>query len=193
MNSSDTLLAAEQSPSAIVLDPAEAAKLSRITAIWGAMGFTLMIGEALYKVTPWVIDLFSHPLNAVHWAIIVAWCGFMGYAEGYKGFQKHYSPRFAARLQWLTRHPSRRNAALAPLFCMCFIGTTRKRKIVAYALTTFIFMLVVVIRTLPQPWRGIIDVGVVVGLTWGLSTVLFFSWQAIKHGRDMGDPEVVVA
>ncbi|MEZ0373733.1 MAG: hypothetical protein ACAI44_31870, partial [Candidatus Sericytochromatia bacterium] len=143
------------------LSLAEAEKLGRIAAIWGVTGFTLLLGEALYKVMPWVIDLFSHPLSLMHWLILIAWCAFMGYTEGYKGFQKHYSPRFAARLRWLSQNPSRRRAALAPLFCMCFIGTTRKRKIVAYTLTAFIFLLVVFIRMLPQPWRGIIDVGVI--------------------------------
>lgn len=171
----------------------ELAKWQRITAIWGVTGFTLLIGEALYKVIPWVIDLFSRPLSSLNWLILIGWCAFMGFAEGYKGFQQHYSPRFAARLRWLVQNPTPRRAYLAPLFCMCFIGTTRKRKIVAYALTSFIFMLVVFIRTLPQPWRGIVDVGVVVGLTWGLTTVLWFSWQAIRHNRDLGDPEVVIS
>lgn len=167
-------------------------RLGQIAAIWGLTGFSLLIGEALYKVMPWVIDLFSHPLSPMHWAILLLWCAFMGYSEGYKGFQQHYSPRFAARLLWLRQNPSRRNTLLAPLFCMCFIGTTRKRKIVAYCLTGFIVLLVVGIRMLPQPWRGIIDVGVVLGLGWGLASVYYFCWQALVNGRESADPEVVV-
>ncbi|NJL19527.1 MAG: hypothetical protein HC901_04635 [Bdellovibrionaceae bacterium] len=31
------------------------------------------------------------------------------------------------------------------------------------------------VRHVPQPWRGLIDVGVVLGLLWGLCAVLVFS------------------
>lgn len=162
----------------------------RWAAGWGIAGFSLLIGEALYKVIPYVVELFQKPLTPMLWAILIAWTAFMAYSEGYRGFQKHYSPRFAARARWLRDNASPKQALLAPLFCMCFIGTTRKRKIVAYCLTGGIALLVLIIRVTPQPWRGIIDVGVVVGLGWGLISVLAYCWQALVLDREVGDPEV---
>lgn len=161
-------------------------------ALWGLLGFTLLIGEALYKVIPIAIDLFSKPLSSFHWAALIIWSLFMAYSEGYRGFQKHYSPRFAARALWLKDHPDAIHPFLAPLFCMCFFGTTRKRKIVAYCLTGGIFLLVVMIRMLSQPWRGIIDVGVIIGLGWGLLSVYWFSWLALSKNQTVADPEVVL-
>ncbi|MGE3728875.1 MAG: hypothetical protein AB7I41_25230, partial [Candidatus Sericytochromatia bacterium] len=133
--------------------------LGRFAATWGLFGFTALIGEAFYKVMPYVVELFQTRLSPLHWAALLGWVGFMAYSEGYRGFQMHYSPRFAARLRWLRDHANLKQALLAPLFCMCFFGTTRKRKIVAYCLTGGIFLLVVGMKFLSQPWRGIVDVG----------------------------------
>jgi hypothetical protein len=169
---------------------ASASPRGRFAACWGVLGFSLLLGEAFYKVSPFVLELLSWPLQPLHWLILAAWVAFMGYSEGYRGFQMHYSPRFAARLHWLSQNASPMQAALAPLFCMGFFGTTRKRKIVAYCLTSGIVLLVVFIRMLPQPWRGIIDLGVMVGLGWGLLSVLWFVRQALDQGKIYADPVV---
>lgn len=175
-----------QAPATEATSPAR----GRFAAAWGLIGFSALLGEAFYKVTPYVIELFQKPLSALHWAALIGWVAFMAYSEGYRGFQKHYSPRFAARLRWLRENANLKQALLAPLFCMCFFGTTRKRKIVAYCLTSGIALLVVLIKLLPQPWRGIIDVGVIVGLGWGLLSIYVFTWQTLVLKRELGDPEV---
>lgn len=167
-------------------------QLGRLAAGWGIAGFSLLLGEALYKVTPYVVELFQKPLSPMLWVALIGWTLFMAYSEGYRGFQKHYSPRFAARARWLRDNPTTKRAILAPLFCMCFFGTTRKRKIVAYCLTGGIITLVAIIRVTPQPWRGIVDFGVIVGLGWGLMSVLWFCWQSLVLDRDVADPEVVI-
>jgi hypothetical protein len=62
---------------------------------------------------------------------------------------------------------------------MGFFHATRKRKIVAYSLTTMIIVLIILVRHLPQPWRGIVDAGVLLGLGWGLVSVWIFSFKAL--------------
>lgn len=131
------------------------------------------------------------PLTLGHWVALLLWVVFMGFTEGYRGFQQAFSPRFAARARWLREHGTPLTLWLAPLFCMGLFGTTRKRKIVAWALTIGIVILVLIIRLLTQPWRGIIDAGVVVGLSWGLASLLWFSAQALATARPVVDPEVV--
>jgi hypothetical protein len=42
---------------------------------------------------------------------------------------------------------------------------------------------------LPQPWRGIVDLGVVIGLAWGLVALGVFTVQAFS-GRLNHAPEV---
>ena len=46
-------------------------------------------------------------------------------------------------------------------------------------LVTMIVLLVVAVRQLPQPWRGIVDLGVVVGLFAGALSIVFFAVQAV--------------
>jgi hypothetical protein len=167
--------------------------LGSLASAWALAGFSLLLIQALRRLAPHALDLCNQRLSWLHWASLIGWVGFMAYSEGYRGFQQNFSPRFAARLRWLRRNPTLLRAVLAPLFCMGYFGTTRKRKIVAYSLTAGIVLLVLLVRVLPQPWRGIVDAGVVLGLAWGLLTVLWLSARAVLQDRDPADPEVVGA
>jgi hypothetical protein len=46
------------------------------------------------------------------------------------------------------------------------------------------------VRLLAQPWRGIIDGGVVVGLAWGLVSLVVFGFQALTADEFPYAPEV---
>lgn len=134
------------------------------------------------------LGAFDQPLGAVHYAVLVPWLIFMIYSEAYKGFHRGFAPRFGARLKHLYDHPSPLLVALAPFYAMCYFHATRKRKIVVYSLTTGIIVLIILIKQLPQPWRGIIDVGVVVGLILGTLSVLYFVFRAFRPGGVTADP-----
>src|SRR5690606_2841474 len=89
------------------------------------------------------------------------------YAEGYRGFQMRFSPRVVARALHLARNPRPLHVVLAPLFCMSFFHATPRGRGAAWGVTLGVLAAILLIRYLPQPWRGIIDAGVVVGLAWG--------------------------
>ncbi|MBW2734087.1 MAG: hypothetical protein JRH20_16995 [Deltaproteobacteria bacterium] len=108
----------------------------------------------------------------------------MAYGKGYRGFQKGFSPRVAARAAYLRRHPTLLRTLLAPFFCMGFFHIVRRQQIVIIALTVMIVIFVIVARQLPQPWRGMVDMGVVIGLTWGVISLAFFAIQALKGQLD---------
>ena len=64
---------------------------------------------------------------------------------------------------------------LAPLFCMAFFHARPSNLRLAWGRLTIILELIVLVHMLPQPWRGIVDVGVVIGLGWGaLATLALF-------------------
>ena len=140
-----------------------------------------MLAFAIVRLTDIGLASFDYHFAWYHWLLLLANVAFMAYSEGYKGFQKAYSPRFAARLRHLRDHPRFFHSVLAPLFSMGYFHTTRKRLIVSYALTVIIILLILIVHQLPQPWRGILDIGVVVGLGWGLISILAFSWQALRQ------------
>jgi F0F1-type ATP synthase membrane subunit a len=56
--------------------------------------------------------------------------------------------------------------------------------------TTGIVVLVLLVRAVPQPWRGIIDLGVVVGLAWGIISIVVFSIQAFFSDTFDYSPDV---
>jgi hypothetical protein len=66
----------------------------------------------------------------------------------------------------------------------------RRRRITSISVTAGIIILVILVRYLSQPWRGIIDGGVVVGLLWGLISLLLFGCRALSAGEFPYPPEV---
>lgn len=73
---------------------------------------------------------------------------------------------------------------------MGYFYATRRRKITSISVTIGIIVLVILVRLLPQPWRGIIDGGVVVGLAWGLISLFLFSVKAFTSASFNYSPEV---
>jgi hypothetical protein len=162
-------------------------------ACWGALGVSALLGSAIWRLSPYAWEVLAMDLSTLQWILLVVNVIFMAHSEGYKGFQKAFSPRVAARTRYLFDHPHALRSLLAPLFCMGFFHATKKRLIVSYVLTAAIIGLIVLVRMLSQPWRGIVDAGVVVGLGWGLMAYWVFLVQAFAGGAFAYDPEVPVA
>ena len=151
-----------------------------IGVVWGLAGVLLLLGYAVVRLVPVAMATFEQPLQWYHWVCLIGFIVFMAYSEGYRGFQQAFSPRVAARLKYLYAHPRFWHVLLSPLFCMGYFDIQRRRRIVIYALTIGIIAIIVAVKWLSQPWRGIVDAGVVVGLTWGLVTILMFTRQAFN-------------
>lgn len=159
-------------------------------AFWGLLGVVLLLGSAVYRLAGVAMGAFSSTFFWHHWAGLILVALFMAYAEGYRGFQQRFSPRVAARARYLRNNTHFIHALLAPLFCMGFFHATRKRKITSLSLTFGIIILVTMVRFIPQPWRGIIDFGVVIGLAWGLVSLIIFGIIAFTSEDFPYSPEV---
>ena len=140
------------------------------------------------RLWPLALDSFDLPWDPVHWTVFTVNLLFMAWFEGYRGFQKAYAPRFAARCHHLLREASLRQALLAPLVCMGFLDAPRRRVLSAWALSFGIVAVILLYRQLPQPWRGILDAGVVLGLAWGAAATAMSLLRALRHGPAV-DPE----
>lgn len=163
--------------------------LGTLAIIWALLGVFALLGNAIYRLALISIAAFDHPMSWLHWLVLIVWVLFMAHREGYAGFQKGFSPRVAARVAYLRDHPTALRALLAPLFCMGFFHIVRRRQIVVIALTAMIVLFVVIARQLPQPWRGIVDLGVVVGLLWGVISLGIFTISALRGTLD-ASPEM---
>jgi hypothetical protein len=145
---------------------------------WGIAGVILLLASAIVRLTPRVLELMDIPLSGLQWLLLVGFVLFMLYSEGWKGFHLNFAPRVVARAAGLRHTPQPLLVLLAPLVCMGYLHATRKRQIISLVLTSAIITLVLLVRLLPQPWRGIIDAGVVLGLGFGTLSIV---WHWLRH------------
>ena len=150
-------------------------------AAWGLAGLIGLLAYAVVRLSGIVLDGLEYVWGWPHVAIAIANVVFMAWSEGFRGFQRSFSPRVATRLKWLRDNPSLLGVLLAPLFVVGYFAAPRARLISVYALTLGIVVLIVGVHLLPQPWRAALDIGVVVGLSWGIVSTLYFAWRAFDH------------
>jgi hypothetical protein len=165
----------------------------RLGAFWGVAGVSLMLSFAVYRLMVITIDSFAYDFQWYHWLALLGNIFFMAYTEGYKGFQRGFSPRVAARARYIQYNPRLMYVLAAPLFCMSYFFATRKRLIVTYTVTITVIFLVNIFHHIVQPWRGILDAGVVVGLSWGIASLVWYSISALGAGEFEVSAEVPLA
>ena len=161
-----------------------------LAAAWGVLGVAAILLFAIVRLTAYTWEAVVGGLNGLHWFLLVTNVVFMAWSEGYRGFQLRFSPRVAARALHLGRHVTALRAILAPLFCIGYFQAARRTILVAWIGTLAIVLVVLLVHQLEQPWRGIIDAGVVVGLTWGLVTFVAAVARTFSTGQYLYDPGV---
>ncbi len=154
----------------------------------------LLLLYAVVRLGPMALELTSFDLGQIHWFALAVSVFYMAYAEGYKGFHRAFAPRVVARASYLSANPRPLHIVLAPVFCMGYIYATKKRKLLSVGLTCMIVCFVLLVRLLPQPWRGIVDAGVITGLMVGIASILYFLLQRVRYpdrpgvGADVPEP-----
>ena len=166
--------------------------LAWLILLWAIGGVCVVIANPVVRLAPVALEALQHELSALQWAVGAVWLVFMGYAEGYRGFHRQFAPRVVVRALELANRPTLIPALLGPLTAMGLIHATRKRTIVTRSLLVGIVLLVWIVRQLPQPWRGVIDAGVVLGLGIGLASIMGWFGAAMlghppKIASDMAD------
>ena len=155
--------------------------LGMIAAGWSMTGLLVLLGFAIWKLSTYTLESLQMPLNWMHWSVFIGFTGFMAHSEGYKGFQKSFSPRFAARTKYLLTNSTLTQCIFAPFFSMGYFHAPAKRVIASATLTIMIIVFIFLFRYIPQPWKGLLDAGVVIGLIWGMISTIFFCTKAISN------------
>jgi hypothetical protein len=156
--------------------------LAHLALAWGLLGLFAALAEAIVRLTPLAIAPLKSGMSPTAWCAYLAFALLNAYAEGYRGFQRGFAPRVAVRARILFREPSLLRALLAPLFLAALVSATRRRLIANWLLVFGISALIMVLRHTPQPWRGVVDAGVVVGLVWGTLSMIV-ELVAIARGQ----------
>lgn len=152
-----------------------------LTFLWGVIGVLLLFARAIVRLAPvaWQ-PIAEGSLSPTQVALYASWVVFNAYSEGYRAFQKSFSPRVVGRAHQLASAPTLLRALLAPLYCLSLFHANRRGLTLAWAMLGIIAGLVWLLGITPQPWRGIVDGGVVVALAWGALAILFFAARALR-------------
>ena len=161
-----------------------------VAVAWAIVGWSAVLVFAIVRLSVQAWQALSTELTGPQLVAMVANIALLAWAEGYRGFQQRFSPRAAARVLYLRRHATALTTWLAPFFCVGFFRATPRVLRLTWIGAGLIGLLVVLVQRLPQPWRGIVDAGVVVGLCWGLVSFLQLCRAALGSGRYPVDPEV---
>lgn len=149
-------------------------------AAWGLGATLLLIGEALFRLTPISLEASRHAdFTSFHGLVMAGWVVGNAYLEGWRGFHRKFAPRCIQAALEVAERGSLSRRLLCPLVCLGLYGVNRARLIGSWALVVGIVSLVVLVGSLPQPWRGIIDAGVVAGLAVGVGSLIFHAAVAV--------------
>lgn len=171
-------------------------KRSRLVQAWGVLGVACYLSYGVKKVVPIVRQGIGAITTPWQWGLFAATLGFFGYVEGYKGFQLGFCPRVVSRAWAVSEdfgggggsRSAKESApmwhkALAPAFCIGYFHGTKARVISSWVVTSVIFLVVIGVRRLPNPYRAILDAGVIVGLMWGTISVLVLFAASLRSGK----------
>jgi hypothetical protein len=166
--------------------PAASRGAEKLIAAFGVLQVSLLLGSAVYRLTDLALEPWEKGmLSSWQQALFIGWVALNAYMEGYRGFQLRFCPRVVARAAQLGRDPRPLDVLLALPFCMSLIRAERRQLLARWTFVVALYALIYFVRMLPQPWRGIVDGGVVVGLAWG---VVSLWWLYAQYALGRSEP-----
>lgn len=145
-----------------------------------------LLMQAIWRLTPLALEPWERDLmTPSQKGIYIGWLILNAYLEGYRGFQLKFCPRVVSRAVHLGKEPTWIHVLLALPFCMSLFHASRKQLRSSWLFLIALVLLITAVRALPQPYRGMVDGGVVIGLAWGL---LVIWWLFAKFLAGLGAP-----
>ena len=150
---------------------------------WAVAGVALMLGEAVVRMGTRTLHLLRDGLAPPAWAALVVVVALFCYGEGYHALQKRFVPRVVARAVAFAETASGCLPLLgAPLFALGLVGASRRELLRAWLGVILIVVAIMGVRTLPSPWRAIVDAGVTAALAWGLVALVVALARIVVNG-----------
>lgn len=160
----------------------------KLIAGWGVAWVSLLLGQAIWRLTPLALEPWTeYVMTPSQQGLYLGWLILNAYLEGYRGFQLRFCPRVVSRAVHLGRNPTPLHVVLALPFCMSLFHAQQRQLRASWVFLVALVILIAVVRALPQPYRGIVDGGVVIGLVWGLLVIWWLFGQYLA-GRGAPEP-----
>ncbi|WP_146158614.1 hypothetical protein, partial [Enhygromyxa salina] len=126
---------------------------------WAVLGIVALLLQAIVRLLPRALEpVLDGSLELGGALAYVGLIGLFAYSEGYRGFQRSFSPRVVVRAFALARRGGWM-VVVAPVMAMGLIHASRRRLIGSWVLLVGIVGLILLVGQLEQPWRGAVDAG----------------------------------
>ena len=162
-------------------------------AAWAVGGVALTFVEAIARLGHRGWGAVETGLTGPQWLALVGATLVLGYFEGYRALHLRFAPDVVAHALELAAGPRTARSLLAPLYATSLLGAERGVIVRAWLAVAAIASSVVVVRGLPDPWRGIVDLAVASALAWGLVALLARFFGAVRFGAAAASPKRVIS
>jgi len=160
---------------------------TRVIRAWALVGVAALLGNAVVRLGGRGLDTVRDGLSTGEWAVLAAVCVLFVYVEGVRALQRKWVPFVVARIEALGRRSPLLHRVLAPLHVMALVGGPGRTMLRAWTGVAAVLVAILVLRQVPDPWRGIVDVGVAAALGWGLLVLLLQAVGTQLEGDAEGD------
>jgi hypothetical protein len=149
---------------------------------WGIGGVAMVFGMAVYRLGIRGVDTVVRGLTPGQWVALLLLTAVFVYGEGIRALQRRYIPHVMRRVELLRTEPRWWYRLLAPLHALTLIGARTGMLLRSWAGTLAIVLAVAIVRSMPDPWRGIVDVAVASALAWGTLALLLATARRARTG-----------
>ena len=143
-----------------------------IASGWAVSGVAGLFAWAVYRLGARGLETLRSGLGVFEWTAAVVLTAAFVYGEGLVALDRRWVPRLFERARRLRGERRLLPRVLAPLYGLALLGSDRAEVARGWAGTLAIVVAVLVVRALPEPWRGIVDFSVAAALAWGLSAIV---------------------
>jgi hypothetical protein len=147
---------------------------------WGVLGVGLLFATASFRLGARGFHTIGAGLSPGQWLLLVLLTIGFVYGEGILALQRKYVPKVMVRVELLRGERRWWYRLLAPLHAMSLIGAPSRTLLKAWAGVGAIVGAVVIVRSFPEPWRGITGFAVAAALAWGAAVLLRTALRTIR-------------
>lgn len=139
---------------------------------WAVFGVSALFASASYRLGERGVAVIRDGLGSWEWMTLAGLTLVFVYGEGFLALDRKWVPGLMRRARELRDERSLVLRLLAPLYGLSLIGAPPAKLAASWLGTLAIIGAILLIRGLPDPWRGIVDFAVAAALAWGLVAIL---------------------
>ena len=148
--------------------------------LWAVLGVAGILGRAVYALGARGLATLREGLGPMEVTLLLVLTAGFVCVEGVGALQARWVPRVVRRIGELRHGARRRDIVLGPLYGMGLVGGSRSTRLRSWAGLIAIVLAVLLVRSFPDPWRGIVDVAVAAALAWGTVALLIQAGRAFR-------------